>query len=131
MKRAKKSAAAQIRKRQRRGKKDRQAERLGRGLRWALTLLVLLVAMHGIFGDHGYLAMRRARADVERLRSEVEQLDQQNQHLSGEVKALKSDPAAIERVAREEMGLAKPGELIFRLPDDPKNPPARSEQPKK
>jgi cell division protein FtsB len=130
MKRAKKTAMVTVKKRSRKAKKNGHAERLGRGLRWALSLLVLLVAMHGIFGDHGYLAMRRARADVEKLRREVEQLDEQNQHLSGEVKALKSDPAAIERVAREEMGLAKPGELIFRLPDDPKNPPP-SEQPRK
>jgi cell division protein FtsB len=128
MKRARKPAAAPAKKRQRRSKKDLRAERLNRGLRWTLTLLLLFVAVHGIFGDHGYLAMRRAKADVERLRREIEQLDEQNRNLSGEVRALKSDPAAIERVAREEMGLAKPGELIFRIPEDPKN---QAEDPKK
>ncbi len=126
-----KSATPLARKRRRTAGKGRHTERLGRGLRWTLTILLLLMAVHGIFGDHGYLAMRRTKADVERLRREVEQLDQQNRHLSGEVKALKNDPAAIERVAREEMGLAKPGELIFRLPDDPRKPATPAEDQKK
>ena len=41
-----------------------------------------------------------------------------------ENRALKSDPAAIERWAREQMGLAKPGEKIYTLPE--KAPPKPS-----
>jgi len=37
------------------------------------------------------------------------------------VQALRSDPKAVERIAREEMGLARPGEMIFKIPDNPQN----------
>ncbi len=113
-------------------KKQQRAERLRNWLRYGVAFLMLLLLMHGIFGDHGYLAMRRARADVDRLREEIQKLNEENRRISGEVRALKNDPAAIERLAREEMGLARPGELIFRLPENPADggaaPPASSQK---
>jgi cell division protein FtsB len=50
--------------------------------------------------------------------------------LTEQVNALKSDPKSIERIAREEMGLARPGELIFKLPDTakPGNPQKHNAQ---
>ena len=114
MKRARKNA--ELKKRQKR------AERLQRAVRYALGALLLLVFMNGIFGDNGYLAMRRARADTDKLRKEIQQLNEENQHLAGDVRALKTDPAAVERVAREDMGLAREGELVFRLPETPQSP---------
>ncbi len=69
-----------------------------------------------LFGEHGFLAMRRAQKEVEKLHQEIAQLNDENKKLSGEIQALKSDPQLIERIAREEMGLAKQGELIFKLP---------------
>ncbi len=81
--------------------------------------LLVLVLMHTLFGPYGYLSMRRSEREIEQLRREIDRLDRENVQLSGEIRALQSDPAAIEKAAREEMGLARPGELIFRLPDDP------------
>ncbi|HTQ86132.1 MAG TPA: septum formation initiator family protein [Candidatus Solibacter sp.] len=84
--------------------------------------LLVLVLMHTLFGRYGYLSMRRSQHEIEQLREELDRLDQENAQLSGEIRALQTDPAAIEKVAREDMGLARPGEMIFQLPDDP---PAR------
>src|SRR3981081_1625781 len=98
-------------------KKERRAEMLHRAMRYGLIALLMLVFMNGIFGQNGYLALRRAHADVEKLRQEITQINEQNHQLSGDVRALKTDPAAVERVAREDMGLARPGELVFRLPE--------------
>ena len=84
-----------------------------------LGFLLLAVAMHGVFGPYGFLSMRRTQAEIQRLQDDMQRLNKENAALSGEIRALKTDPAAIERVAREDMGLAKPGEMIFRLPDDP------------
>lgn len=81
--------------------------------------LLVLVLMHTIFGPYGFLSMRRSQHEIEKLRQEIDQLDKENEQLTGEIRALQSDPAAIEKVAREDMGLARPGEMIFRLPDDP------------
>ena len=83
----------------------------------ALALLALLV--HNLFGEHGFLAMRRSQKEAQRLRQEIQQINEENRNLAEQIRALKSDPRTIERIAREEMGLARPGELIFKLPTKP------------
>ena len=86
--------------------------------------LLVLVLMHTLFGPYGYFSMRRSQQEIEQLRGEIDRLDRENAQISGEIRALQTDPAAIEKVAREDMGLARPGEMIFRLPDDPPAKPA-------
>jgi cell division protein FtsB len=87
-----------------------------------LGLFLLAIFVHDLFGEHGFLAMRRLQQEAEQLSVEIEKLNAENKKLASEVQSLKTDPRAIERIAREEMGLAKPGELIFKLP--PKAQPA-------
>ena len=86
---------------------------------YLLTLFgvaLLALGIHDVFGAHGYLAMRRSEQQIEQLRGEIDRLNRQNQELTQDVNALKTDPAAIEKIAREEMGLARPGEMIFKMP---------------
>ena len=94
--------------------------------RTILGLALLLLAVHDVFGDHGLLAMRRTQSQMKELRGEIDRLNQENNDLSKQVQALRTDPKAVERIAREEMGLARPGEMIFKLPDQPQEaqPPA-------
>jgi len=90
-----------------------------RNARTILGVVVFALLVQDIFGAHGFLAMRRTQREIERLRQEIIQVNAENRELAVQVKALKSDPRMIERIAREEMGLARPGELIFRLPAPP------------
>ena len=75
-----------------------------------------LLLVQDVFGTHGVLAMRRSQREAGEIRKEIEKLNDENRQLQDRVKDLKSDPQAIEEIARKEMGLAKPGELIFKLP---------------
>lgn len=90
------------------------------------TGLALLV-VQDIFGTHGVLAMRRSQREAGEIRKEIQKLDEENRQLQDRVKDLKSDPQAIEEIARKDMGLAKPGELIFKLPPKTANAPATPE----
>lgn len=83
----------------------------------ALALVCVALVVHEIFGPHGYLALRRERQDFDALQQKIQELKKENQQLEGQIKSLKSDPKAIEKMAREQMGLARPGEIIFTLPD--------------
>ncbi len=96
-------------------------------LRTILAVALFALLVHDIFGNHGFLAMRRTQKEIQQLRQELQKIHAENRELDGQVKALKSDPRMIERIAREEMGLARPGELIFKLPP----PPAKLDPPKK
>ena len=90
-------------------------QQYGRGL---LGLFLLALLVHDVFGAHGFLAMRRARAEIERVQKDIDRINKENIQLAEEVKALKSDPRAIEKIAREDLGLAKDGEVIIKIPQE-------------
>ena len=94
-----------------------------------LGVALLLLAIHDVFGSHGLLAMRRTQSQIQDLRGEINRLNQENGDLNKQVKALRSDPKAVERIAREEMGLARPGEMIFKLPDKPPESDGSTKKP--
>jgi len=81
-----------------------------------LGLLVVVLVVHDIFGTHGYLAMRRTQQEIKKVNADVDQLNKENLQLEQEVKELKTDPHKIEKIARDELGLAKPGEVIIKIP---------------
>jgi len=87
---------------------------LRRNLNWFLAGGLALLLLQDIFGTHGVLAMRRTQQQAAEIRREINQLDTENKKLLDRVKALKTDSATIERIAREENGLARPGEYIFK-----------------
>jgi len=88
---------------------------LRRNLAWLLGVAFALLLLQDIFGTHGLIAMRRSQQEAARVQQEISRLDEENRLLQDSVQSLKSDPAAIEHIAREEMGLAKPGEYIFKI----------------
>lgn len=98
---------------------------LQKHLRQILGLALFALLVHDIFGPHGFIAMRRTQKEIEDIRTQIGKVNAENKSLSDEVNALKTDPESIERIAREEMGLARPGELIFKLPDSPKPVPSK------
>ncbi len=81
-----------------------------------LGLLVLVLVVHDIFGTHGYLAMRRTQQEIKKVTADLEQLNKENLQLEREVRELKTDPRKIEKIARDELGLARPGEVIIKIP---------------
>jgi cell division protein FtsB len=100
---------------------------LHRNLYWFLFAGFVLLLLQDIFGTHGVLAMRRSQAEARKIQQEITQLDRENKKLQDHVKDLKTDPSTMECIAREDFGLARPGELIFKTqprPDDPEHPAA-------
>lgn len=104
-------------------------EFLRRNMSWFLAGGLALLLLQDIFGTHGMLAMRRSQKEAAAIQAEITHLNEENRRLQDRVKALKTDPAEIERIAREEMGLARPGEVIFKIPPkaaDPSGTPTES-----
>jgi cell division protein FtsL len=81
-----------------------------------LGLFVLALVVHDVFGPHGFIAMRRTQTEIERVKKDIDRLNSENRELGQQVKALKTDPHLIEKIAREELQHAKPGEVIIRIP---------------
>jgi cell division protein FtsB len=80
---------------------------------YILAVVCLVLLVHEILGAHGFVALRQEKKEIESLRQQIQQLQDENAQLDKRIKELQSDPKAIERLAREGMGLVRPGELIF------------------
>jgi cell division protein FtsB len=85
-------------------------------LPFGLLILSIVSVPLSILDDEGlprYRALKDELAEVERvnerLRRDVEQLDR-------EVDALRHDPEAIERIARDELGMIREDEILFQFP---------------
>ena len=94
-----------------------------------LGLLLLALVVHDIFGAHGYLAMRRTQQEINKVKANIDQLNRENIQLEQQVKELKSDPHKIEKIARDELGLARPGEVIIKIPQSLQLPQDSSAKP--
>ena len=75
-----------------------------------------------MFGANGMVVYRQKRAELQALRNEVERLQKENGQYVNQIKALKTDPAAIEKEAREQLHYTRPGEVILVGPDTSQKP---------
>ncbi len=93
-----------------------------RGLRRKAALLASVIAIialvvGSLFGDRGILQLMAQRERSLELAREIEEIRGENARLAAEIHALRTDPRAIERIAREQLGLARPGETVFLIRD--------------
>lgn len=84
--------------------------------------LAALLMWHVINGKNGLSVWNQKRAEDRELRKEIQDVQQENAQLRKQIDRLKSDPDAIEHEAREKLHYAKPGEVIYALPDKPPAP---------
>jgi len=80
-----------------------------------LTIAILLLA---VFDEKGTLQVHAKASKLSAIESEIRKLDSENQQLTTEIKALRTDPTAIEKLAREELKLVKPGEVVLVIPEN-------------
>lgn len=90
----------------------------------AFGVIAACLFAHVLAGNNGWIAYRQKKVEYQKLQQELQDLDKENQRLGTKIKALKSDPKAIEKEAREQLRYAKPGEVIYILPEPPEQHPA-------
>ena len=82
-------------------------------------LLAALLMWHVINGKHGLSVWHQNHTQDRELQKQINDIQQENAQLRKQIDRLKSDPDAIEHEAREKLHYAKPGEVIYSLPDVP------------
>ena len=78
---------------------------------WAIILILIFYIVF-LFSDK-YARTLQLKEDIKILESEIEELKTKNNNLSEEVESLKSDKY-VEKIAREELGLTKPDEILIK-----------------
>ena len=91
-------------------------------LQLLLAFVTLVLVIDALVGEKGLLETIRARKQHQELTASIERLRGENSALREEARRLREDPSAIESLARQELGLIRPGEMLFIVKDAP---PAR------
>jgi cell division protein FtsB len=94
----------------------------------AFLVIAGCLCAHVLLGNNGWMSYRQKKAEYQKLQQELKRMDEENRRLDAEIKALKSDPKAIEKEAREQLRYAKPGEVIYLLPEQSGQHPAQTPQ---
>lgn len=85
----------------------------------ALPLTILAVAVVAVpvlvFSPTGLTRLSGLRQERAKADEEISRLGQQITELRAQVKRIKDDPAAVERVARDELGLVRQTEVVFQF----------------
>jgi cell division protein FtsB len=89
-------------------------------LRRALVFATCVLLADAIFGERGLAETLRAQRDYAQAEAQLRLLRYENAALREEARQLRSDPGAIEAVAREQLGLLRPGEILIVVKDLPR-----------
>ena len=84
------------------------------------ALLLLLVVGLGVYGWQGVVRLRELREQLGALERENVALRQQADRLAQTIDRLRNDPVYLERIAREERGMVRPGETVLKFPSKDK-----------
>ena len=100
--------------------------------RWAQDLLIekqhrlviaggvgcfLLLSLLAMVGDRGFFEVYQFSRHLRHVESRIQALEEENERLRVQVTGLRSDPYQIEKLAREDLGLVRPDEVIFEIVD--------------
>ena len=86
----------------------------------AVTLVAGILAVIFVsslfFSGRGTVELQLSRKRVADLQSDIRRLEAENARLRSEIDSVKRSTYAVERIAREELGMSKRGEIVYLLP---------------
>jgi cell division protein FtsB len=80
------------------------------------SVLSVVFAVSFFFSDRGLPELQHARTRVGKLRADITRLETENARLRAEIDSVKKSSYAVERIAREDLGMARKGEVVYMLP---------------
>lgn len=79
----------------------------------AVVTIVFLISY--VFSDRGISQLHRAQQRVQQLERSVTELEAENRRLTEQLETLDKSTFPIEKIAREDLGMARPGETVYLL----------------
>ena len=87
-----------------------------RHLLYFLGGVILLLAVVTVVGERGAIHLWRLRGEKSRIDEQNYGLQKENEVLRQRVSRIRNDNHYLEKLAREELNLVRPGEVIYRFP---------------
>ena len=83
-----------------------------------LIFFIFMIAYWTIFGDNGLLKLRKVEQESEQVKAASEKIKKENERLKKEIKLLLDDRKYLEKVAREDLGMTRKDEIIYKKKQD-------------
>jgi cell division protein FtsB len=80
-----------------------------------IGLLAILIAALSVGGNRSLVRIYRMNKTRAELHREIERLKQANQELAEGVHSFANDTGQVESIAREDLGLVRPGEVVYQF----------------
>lgn len=98
-----------------------RANKEGKSRRFVVVLVIsvavfLSIMLSFFLGQSGILRLSQMQQEYDRALLENQQYVLENKRLAGEIKKLRRDPAAIEKIAREELHFVSPHDIVLLIP---------------
>jgi cell division protein FtsB len=87
-------------------------------LKYVIVFLTAVLLIDSLIGSSGLIEALRARRQYAALAADLDQKRRENADLRDEIRRLREDPATIESIARQELGLMRQGEVLVVVHDD-------------
>ena len=82
---------------------------------YAFSSLLVALALFTAFGERGVFHLWRLWGEKKQLEERNFLVQKENEALRERVYRIRHDDLYLEKIAREELGLARPGEIIYRF----------------
>lgn len=100
-----------------------------RRLRWIWLVALAWVVWAGLLSEHSFFRLWRMERENQRMGAERVQVRAEIQQLDRERNDAELKRERTERLLRERAGMARPGEIVYRIRDDSADTLARSKDP--
>ena len=80
------------------------------------SVLTIVFLISFFFSERGIAELQQARRRIAELQTDIQRLQTENTRLRGEIDSAKKSTWAVEKIAREDLGMSKKGEVIYMLP---------------
>jgi cell division protein FtsB len=87
-----------------------------RWLIYLLTVAIVLLSVVTVVGERGAVHLWRLRGEKNRLDEQNYRLQKENEALRQRVARIRNDNRYLEQLAREELNMVRPGEIVYRFP---------------
>lgn len=82
------------------------------------VVIIMAITTLAVFGDKGITALLRLKEERGVLEDKNASLEEENQRLAGEIELLKNDKRYIATIARKELGMVGPDDVIYKIEEE-------------
>lgn len=109
------------------GRKKESSLLQSRALPLLLAFFLFILVLAFVFGDRGIVEIVRTKRQIRVLQRTIADLEAEKARLAREIEQLRASPLALEKKARQDLWLMKPGEKVVVLVPGAKDKEAKHE----